>query len=135
MKLSKIVKLDSKGRILIPLSIRTGLGLSKGMYLMIHADLDEKKAHLTPFADPKAKLVNFKITILDAPGALAKVASILAEYGIDLLSSESRTLQRGKLAEWNAIGDISKCKINFNELKKALEKESLIKNIQFKKIF
>jgi len=134
MKLSKIVRLDSKGRILIPSSIRVGLGLSKGMYLMICANLNEKEAYLTPFADPKAKLVNFKIMISDAPGALAKVASILAKYSVDLLSSESRTLQRGKIAEWNAIGDISKCKLNFNELREALEKEASIKDIQFKKL-
>ncbi|MEM3733025.1 MAG: AbrB family transcriptional regulator [Candidatus Bathyarchaeia archaeon] len=134
MKLAKIVRLDSKGRILIPSSVRIGLGLSKGMYLMIYADLNEKEIRLTPFADPKAKLVNFKITILDTPGALAKVALILAKYGVDLLSSESRTLQRGKIAEWNAIGDISKCKLSFNELRDLLKKEALIKNIQFKKL-
>ena len=101
---------------------------------MIYANLDERKAQLIPFADPKAKLVNFKITISDSPGALAKAASILAKYGVDLLSSESRTLQRGKIAEWNAIGDISKCKLNFNELKGVLEREAEIKKIQFKKL-
>jgi AbrB family looped-hinge helix DNA binding protein len=134
MELSKIVKLDSKGRILIPSNIRSGLGLSKGMYLMIHADLNEKEARLIPFADPKAKLLNFKITISDAPGALAKAASILAKHDVDLLSSESRTIQRGKIAEWNAIGDVSKCKVNLKVLKEALEKEALAKNIQFKKL-
>lgn len=134
MALSKIIRLDSKGRILIPSSIRVGLGLCKGMYLMIHANLNNKEARLIPFADPKAKLINFKMTLSDTPGALAKAASTLANYGVDLLSSDSRTIQRGKIAEWNAIGDVSKCKLNLKELKKALEKEASAKNIKFKKL-
>ncbi len=130
MRLSEILRIDSRGRIIIPSTFRTGLGLSEGTYVMLVADMNKREARLVPFAHPGAKLAEFEIGLGDAPGALAKAAARLADLGVDLLSSQSRTLRRGELAEWYVIGDISTCKVGVEELRKTLEKESSIKSVR-----
>ena len=100
----------------MPSPLRETVKLSEGMYEMLVADLDEKEVRIVPFADPEAKLIEFRITFSDMPGALAKAANILAMKGVDLLSSESRTLRRGKSAEWVVVADVSRCKCKLEEL-------------------
>jgi bifunctional DNA-binding transcriptional regulator/antitoxin component of YhaV-PrlF toxin-antitoxin module len=120
MRMTEIVRIDSRGRITMPSHLREAARLSEGMYVMLVADLDEKEVRIVPFADPEAKLVEFRIAFSDMPGALAKAANILARMGVDLLSSESRTLRRGKSAEWIVVADVSRCKCNLEELEQQL---------------
>ena len=87
---------------------------------MLVADLDRKEIRIVPFADPEAKLFELRVTFADIPGALARAATVLAKEGVDLLSTESRTLRRGESAEWVAIIDVSNCKLGSNELKRKL---------------
>lgn len=133
MRIYKLVQLDSRGRVIIPLNIREAIGLREGMSLMAIADIEQRQVRLIPIADPEAKLAEFQIEISDAPGSLAKIASILAECGVDLISSESRTLRRGELAEWHAIADISKCKINIEKIKERIAKEKIVKDVKIQK--
>lgn len=132
MRMSEIVRIDSRGRVTMPSSLRDALKFSEGMYVMLIADLDKKEVRIVPFADPEAQLVEFRTTLSDAPGALAKAATILAEHGVDLLSTESRTLRRGESAEWFAIVDISKCKCKLEELKQKVIKETAAKEMEFR---
>jgi AbrB family looped-hinge helix DNA binding protein len=130
--MTEIVRVDSRGRITMPASIREAVRLSEGMYVMLIADLDEKEVRIAPFADPEAKLVEFRITFSDMPGALAKAAGILAEEGVDLLSSESRTLRRGKSAEWVVVADISRCKCSLKELEQKIVAEGTADEVKFR---
>jgi AbrB family looped-hinge helix DNA binding protein len=132
MRMTEIVRVDSRGRITMPASIREAVRLSEGMYVMLIADLDEKEVRIAPFADPEAKLVEFRITFSDMPGALAKAAGILAEEGVDLLSSESRTLRRGKSAEWVVVADISRCKCSLKELEQKIVAEGTADEVKFR---
>jgi len=100
------------------------------MYVILIADLDEKEVRIVPFADPEAKLVEFHITFADVPGALAKAADVLARQGVDLLSSESRTLRRGESAEWIVIADVSKCKCKLEELERKVVEEGAAKEVE-----
>jgi len=120
MRMSEIVRIDSRGRVTMPSSIRDAVRLSEGMYVMLIANLDKKEVRVVPFADPEAKLIEFRITFADVPGALAKAADVLAKQAVDLLSSESRTLRRGESAEWSIIADVSKCKCKLEELKRKI---------------
>jgi len=72
--------------------------------------------------------VEFKITLADIPGALAKCATFLANYNINLVASESRTIQQGEIAEWIVVADISKCKTNIRNLCKKIVEEGFAKN-------
>ena len=132
MRMTEIVRVDSRGRITMPSSIREAVKLSEGMYVMLIADLDKKEIRISPFADPEAKLVELSITFSDVPGALAKSAKILADEGVDLLSSESRTLRRGKSAEWVVVADVSRCKCTLNELEQKIVAEGTAKEVNFR---
>jgi AbrB family looped-hinge helix DNA binding protein len=132
MRMSEIVRIDSRGRITMPSSIREAVKLSEGMYVMLIADLDKKEIRIAPFADPEAKLVELSITLSDVPGALAKSASILADEGVDLLSSESRTLRRGKSAEWVVVADISRCKCKLKELEQRIAADGTAEKVNFR---
>lgn len=118
--MSELIRLDSKGRVLIPQSVREALGFREGMYLMLIADLDRGEVLLTPFADPEARLMEFRIRLTDVPGALARVANVLADANVDLLHTESRTIRRGEYAEWIAVADVSKCNVEMDELKERI---------------
>jgi AbrB family looped-hinge helix DNA binding protein len=132
MRMTEIVRIDSRGRVTMPSSIREAVRLSEGMYVMLIADLDQKEIRITPFADPEAKLVELRITFSDIPGALAKAANILATQGIDLLSSQSRTLRRGKSAEWVVVADVSRCKCKLEELEKEIVEEGAAEEVKFR---
>ena len=132
MRMTEIVRVDSRGRITMPSPIREAVSLAEGMYVMLIADLDQKEIRIAPFADPEAKLVELSITFSDTPGALAKSASILADEGVDLLSSESRTLRRGKSAEWVVVADVSRCRCKLEELEQKIVGEGAAKEVKFR---
>ena len=116
----------------MPSSIRDAVRLSEGMYVILIADLDKKEVRIVPFADPEAKLVELRMTFSDVPGALAKAADVLARQGVDLLSSESRTLRRGESAEWIVIADVSKCKCKLEELERKVVGEGAAREAKFR---
>lgn len=134
MRISEIVRIDNRGRVTLPSTLREAVGISEGMFVMLVADVEEKNVKILPFADPEAKLVEFHITIRDIPGALAKTASALAEKNVDFLSTTSRTLKRGESAEWVVIADISKCNCQIEELTQVILKDGLAERINVKKI-
>lgn len=134
MRVSEIVRIDSRGRVTLPSTLRESIGLSEGMYVMLIAEIEEKQVRIIPFADPEAKLVEFHLAIRDAPGALAKAASVLAENNVDLLSTTSRTLKRGELAEWIVVADISKCKCKLMELREKILDRKAAEKIEIKEI-
>ena len=133
MRMTEIVRVDSRGRITMPSSIREAVRLSEGMYVMLIADLDAKDIRITPFADPEAKLVELSIAFSDIPGALAKAANILAKEAVDLLSSESRTLRRGRSAEWVVVADVSRCKCTLEELERQIVADGAAKEVKFRR--
>ncbi len=133
MRMTEVVRVDTRGRVTMPSSIRDAVKLAEGMYVILVADLDKREVRIVPFADPEAKLVELRITFGDIPGALAKVADALASQGVDLLSSESRTLRRGESAEWVVVADVSNCKCQLKELEQKIiesgaAKEAKIRN-------
>ena len=130
MRMSEIVRIDSRGRVTMPSSIRDATNLSEGMYVMLIAHLDKKEVRIVPFADPEAKLIEFRITFSDVPGALAKAADVLARQGVDLLSSESRTLRRGQSAEWVIIADVSRCECELEKLEHKVIDEGAAKEVK-----
>jgi len=130
MRMTEIVRIDAKGRVIFPMTVREALGLREGMYVMVIADLDRKEVSIIPFADPEARLMEFRVGFGDAPGALARVAKVLADANVDLLATESRTLHRGEAAEWSAIADVSKCKLDIKELKAKILKDGAAKSVE-----
>jgi len=128
LELSEIIRINEKGEIVIPENIRDTLGMVEGMHVLIRADVDKREIKIVPFSSKKADLVEFKMTLTDTSGALARCATFLSKHNINLVASEARTIQSGEIAEWIVIADISKCKDNVRDLCKELVDGGYVKN-------
>ncbi len=115
-----IVRVDSKGRVTIPSYMRDELGMKEGSYASVKVQRDDRGVMVCLFAGARAKLVEMRMRIPDRPGALARVARALSELGLDLLSSSSRTLKKGELAEWVVIADFSQSNRTPEDLRKRI---------------
>lgn len=116
----EIMKVDSKGRITIPAHMRDELGMKEGAYAAVRINREERNLVVNLFAGAQAKLVEMRFMIPDRPGALARAARALSDFNIDLLSSNSRTIKKGEVAEWVIVADVSQLKVNIEEVKKRL---------------
>ncbi|MFQ5762397.1 MAG: hypothetical protein ACE5PO_05110 [Candidatus Bathyarchaeia archaeon] len=130
MRLTELARVDSKGRLMVPATIRDAFGISAGAYLMVIGDVESGEIKLIPFGDPTAKLVEISVALADLPGALAKAAAVLAECRVDLLSTQSRTLHRGRTAEWRTIADVSKCNCKLSQLKNRILHEGAAREVE-----
>lgn len=102
-----VVKLDSKGRIIVPFHIRDYLGLREGTELLV---TNNEKRELKIFPLLNGKTSEIRVMLSDVPGSLAKIVNIIAKHRIGILMSTSQTVEKGKLAEWSAMVDTSDCR-------------------------
>ena len=117
MATSEIAKIDSKGRIVIPQAFREMLGMKENQEVSVM--LDGKNGRIIIGRPEEKKLLQLIIGISDKPGSLARIATELARQKVDLVSTESRSLSRGKNAEWKIACNASSVK-NLKALKKKL---------------
>ncbi len=119
------VKVDSKGRVIIPNSFRESLGIKIGENIETHLDKENGRIILFPIQKGTRKLLVF---FGDIPGSLARVAAILARNGVDLVHTSSRSLKRGQEAEWEIIADFSNA--DLGKLKASLKGEKGVKGFR-----
>ncbi|HLD49330.1 MAG TPA: hypothetical protein VJB11_03115 [archaeon] len=127
MKNFNLVKLDSKGRILVPFHVRNQLELDDGMELVV---VGNEKKEIKIFPLIKGKAATIHVMFSDVPGSLSKILNVISGNNIDILTSISRTLEKGELAEWSAIIDISRCNGNMKKLENNLSKLKVVKKIE-----
>ncbi len=130
MRLSEIVKVDSKGRVTIPLVVREALGIVEGMNIILIADPDKREIVLTPLPSTESKLYELRIEFKDVPGALAKTSEKLAELGVDQVTTQCTTVKRGEYAECIIIVDLARAKTDIEELKNILSSLPEVRFIQ-----
>jgi len=117
MKIER-TNLDSKGRIVIPKTFRDNLGLSERDNIFI--SLDEKNRNIIVSQYKEKKIYQIIIEMKDAPGTLFKLAKIMYENKIDLITTESHSVSRTNSALWRILCAMDK--INNSDLKKKLKK-------------
>ncbi len=130
MRLSEIVKVDSKGRVTIPLVVREALGIVEGMNIILISDPDKREIVLTPLPSTESKLYELRIEFKDVPGALAKTSEKLAELGVDQVTTQCTTVKRGEYAECIIIVDLARAKTDIEELKNILSSLPEVRFIQ-----
>ncbi len=128
MRNSNIVKVDPKGRILIPIHIRKFLNVDDGTEIIIIPDNEKAQARILPLIKEKTAEIRFLIS--DIPGSLATIASILSKNHVNIIMSESRTVLKKKVAEWDVIIDTSESETSLDELKNELSHYNIIKSVE-----
>ncbi|HME52269.1 MAG TPA: hypothetical protein VKM55_08625 [Candidatus Lokiarchaeia archaeon] len=106
-KFTELVKVDDRGRIVIPGSTRKVMKLATGTKLLMEVDDENNEIKLTPFLGQDAKPVKMRILMSDVQGALAKITGVIGEMGINLLYEEAHVVRKGVQAEWDAIADLA----------------------------
>ena len=127
MKNFNVVKLDSKGRIILPYHVREYMGLKEGVELLI-SNNEKKELRIFPLISGTAEL---RIVMADVPGSLSRVLNMITKHKIDILMSTSKTIEKGKIAEWNAIIDTSQCK-DPKKLETDLRRMNVIKKFELR---
>ena len=107
IKETEILKIDSRGRIVIPRSMRKALGLKENSHIMLISDSDENELRIIPlpFSEDQT-FMRIKIIIADTPGALSQVSKVFGELGLSLLYGQTVVIKKGKTAEWSVISPI-----------------------------
>jgi len=103
---NNIVKLDSKGRILVPYHIRELLDMNAGSEYIIMSNYNGE-IKLLPMI--KGKTAELRILMEDRADNLTQVTQLLGKANVSIVMSQLKVLERGHLAEWHAIADISAC--------------------------
>lgn len=111
------VRIDSRGRIVLPQHFRELLGLKPDDSAYVALDEQNRRILVSPASE--SNLVYLEILISDAPGSLAKAAAALGKAGVDLVSTESHSTVRGQQAVWRVTGKSAK---PLDSLKSALKK-------------
>ncbi|MFX1500849.1 MAG: hypothetical protein ACFFDH_07795 [Promethearchaeota archaeon] len=106
MKDVKIITIDNRGRIVLPLVTRKNLGITTNSQLMLVSDSETKEIRITPIGlRDESNLIKLKIIIKDIPGALAKLLDIFAEEKLNLVYSETVIIEKDVKAELTAISE------------------------------
>jgi len=120
-RLTGLVKVDSKGRITIPQTIRESLGIEAGMLVAMLADTEKKEIIVSPIMAENAKVVQIEVTMQDRPGALAKVTSKLSDLKVDIIANRCTSITRREEGECTFIVDMSQSSTDVEGVRKALE--------------
>ncbi len=134
MKIKELVKVDSKGRITIPLTIREALDIHEGMSVLLIADREKKEILLSPVPE-RAKLAELSLSVEDRPGVLAEITKVLADKGIDIIATKCVVIRRGELGECYMVIDYSKSVLNvIEELIDELRRLEPVKEVRISEI-
>jgi len=132
--MNSIVRLDTRGRLVLPNEFRESLNLKEGDEVLVSLDKKTDTITINPVYGKPTDLVKIEIEFGDIPGCLAKIAKKIAEMKIDLIMTESKSSQRGKKARWNIIADISKCSSSENKIKQLLLQSGYAESVSINKI-
>jgi len=132
--MNSIIRLDTRGRLVIPNEFREILNLKEGDDVLMSLDAKIDTLTISPIYGEPKDLVKMEIEFGDTPGCLAKIAEKIANLKIDLVMTESKSSQRGKKARWSIIGDISKCSYSVNEINQMLLQSGFVEFTSITKI-
>ncbi len=133
MKQTALVKVDSKGRITIPLTMREAIGIEPGMLMAIIADIDKKEIIVTPIFTNKGEIYEIEVVLVDRPGAMAKVTDALARENVDIIASRCTTVMRGVEGSCIMIVDLSRSRVDVDKLRDILTQIDVVTQVKIKK--
>ncbi|MHA1776286.1 MAG: hypothetical protein DRO88_07655 [Promethearchaeia archaeon] len=129
MKETEILKIDSRGRIVIPRSMRKGLGLKENSHIMLISNPEENELRIIPlpFSEENQTFIKIRIIIADEPGALGQVAKVFGDLKLSLLYGQEVVIKKGQEAEWNVISPFPN--IPLEDFKKLIMEKGGARNV------
>jgi len=103
--MESFTKVDSKGRVLIPVSIRKMLKIKNGAELMVSMGAGE--THVTAVPIASSGTAECRMALSNAPGKLSGVMDLLDSLNVGVVMSQSRNLSGNGTSEWSFLLDIS----------------------------
>jgi bifunctional DNA-binding transcriptional regulator/antitoxin component of YhaV-PrlF toxin-antitoxin module len=116
--MESLVKLDSKGRILIPISFRKKMGIRPDSELILFHGKERNGIKVMPICDKSA--TKCTVTLSDSPGGLSGVMGVLEMLNVGVLMSESRNFMGNGASEWTFVLDTSQASDETKMLKDRL---------------
>ena len=132
--MNSVIRLDTRGRLVIPNEFRETLDLKEGDNVLLSLDSKNNTITISPIYGEETYLINMELKFKDKPGSLAKAATKLAELKVDLIMTESKSYERGKKARWDIIADISKSNLSIPEIKNKLMDTGFLEDASIKQI-
>jgi ACT domain-containing protein len=71
--------------------------------------------------------VAMKIRLKDVPGSLASAAMVIAKSRINIIMSQSRTLEKGRVSEWDVVLNAPKRKVK--DIEKSISDLENVKDV------
>ena len=124
--MNSIIRLDTRGRLVIPNEFRESLDLKEGDSVLISLESKTNTITISPIYGEENSFVKLEIEFGDTPGCLAKIANKLAELNVDLIMTKSKSFERGTKARWDIVADISKTNFSIQQLKEELLKNNFV---------
>ncbi len=126
MRLTSLAKVDSKGRITIPQTMRDALDIEPGMAVVLIADLDRREITVSPVPVPLKEVYELEVELKDKPGALAKLTQKLAELNVDIIATRCASIARGESGSCTLVLDLSKSKTDPEKLRRSIEELDVV---------
>jgi AbrB family looped-hinge helix DNA binding protein len=128
--MNALIRLDTRGRIVIPTEFRETLAIKEGDEILINLDAKTNTLIISPVYGETKNIVKIEIEFGDTPGCLAKIAQKIADMNIDLIMTESRSSQRGQKARWDIIADISKSPLSIRNIQQQLLQSGFVEEMR-----
>lgn len=130
MESPNIIKVDSKGRILIPVHLRNGMSIEEGTKIIVVPDNNNNHFKIIPIA--KDSTAEIKVTLDNSPSSLASVADALSANAFNIILSESRRIGE-ELTEWKMIVDLSERNDGVERLRDVISNVEGVKSLDLAK--
>ena len=125
--MQNLIKIDSKGRILIPASVRKKLDIRVDSELVLIPGKDGKGVSMMPISDRNA--AKCKVEISDSMRGLSNVMEVMDLLNVGVLMSQSSNLTGNGTSEWTFILDTSKSESDIQKLEERLSALSCVKSV------
>ena len=133
MKVSALVKVDSKGRVTIPQTIRDLMGIEPGMLMAVIADIEKKEIAVSPIYSSGRSIYEINLDLKDRPGAIASVTSLLARHNVNIIATRCTTIMRGEEGNCIIVADFSMASEDVEVIRRQLEDLEMVIQVNLKK--